>query len=474
MSDATVDCITTVCQAVKQVLPRPKVTCVFYGYQFSNMPRAQLNAHYALRRLLSSPAVDMIASPHSYSYRGEGGYHSPQAIADSIRLAGKLHIDEIDCKTVWTPTSVTWKTHISQPKTIPATIEMMKKDASYQLASGTAQWWMDLTDQGWFEAPEVVEPIRKLKAIEERLETLDRHPFAEIAFVVSQRSMMFQVPREGLHNATMKFFRNWHLSRMGAPFEQIMIEDLERPDIPAYKLYIMANTFYLTTEQRILLESVIKRDKATVLWIYAPGFLDEGSANLENMHTLTGISLGQENISGELNVTITNYDHPITKDLPKNYAYGTGINREQYLQPPKTQYLPYTASINPHFYSNDPKAIVLGFTHYINKPGLVVKDIGSWRSIYSSAPLLPWQLMRNIARFANVHIYNDQGDMVWANNHFISLYSQSDGKHIVYFPGPCNVEDAYDNRMLAQNCTSVEFEMKKWETKLLFLIYYVL
>ena len=217
-----VDSILAVCQAARAALPQPKLVCVFYGYQMINMPRPQLCAHYALRRLLASPLVDMVACPHSYSNRGEGGYHTPQTVADTIRRAGKIYIDEIDCKTMWTPDSVTWKRHISQPRTVPATIEMMKKDAAFQIAAGTAQWWMDLTDNGWFDVPELIEPMRRLKAIEERLQEVDRAPFAEVAFISSQRSMMFQSCSEGLHNIPFKLFRNWHLSRMGAPFEQIL------------------------------------------------------------------------------------------------------------------------------------------------------------------------------------------------------------------------------------------------------------
>ena len=77
LNEATADSIVAICQAAKRAMPTPKVTCVFYGYQFSNMPRAQLNGHYALRRVLDSPAVDMLACPHSYSYRGEGRLPHP-------------------------------------------------------------------------------------------------------------------------------------------------------------------------------------------------------------------------------------------------------------------------------------------------------------------------------------------------------------------------------------------------------------
>ena len=154
---------------------------------------------------------------------------------------------------------------------------------------------------------------------------------------------MFQAPRAGLHNVTQLIFRNWHLSRMGAPFEQLLLEDLARPDLPAYKLYVMANCFYLSNAERALVDRVVKRNGATVLWIYAPGYLDDRTASLANMHALTGIRFGMSDVHDELNVALTDFDHAITSGLPQDFAYGTGIDREQYLRPPKIEYMPETA-----------------------------------------------------------------------------------------------------------------------------------
>jgi hypothetical protein len=467
-SGATVDSITAICRAVKEALPRPKVTCVFYGYQFSDMPRPQLNAHYALGRLLASPEIDLVASPHAYCNRGEGGYHSPQCVADAVRRAGKIHFDESDSKTVWTPPTVTWKRHISQPGSVEATIEMMKKDAAYHLASATGIWWMDLTDEGWFDDPAAVEPIRQLKAIAERLETVRRDHFGEIALVVSQEAMPFQAPRAGLHNATLLMFRNWHLSRIGAPFEQLLIEDLARPDLPAFKLYIMANLFYLSDEQRALVDRVVKRDGATVLWICAPGFVSDRSAALENMQALTGIQFVKSDLWAELNVALTDRQHPVTRGLPHDLEYGTGIDREQYRRPPKIEYLPDTA-VSPAFWADDDRAHVLGIAQSTGQPGLVYKDMGDWRSIYSAAPLLPWPLLRNIAQHAGAHIYDDQGDMIWANNAFLALYAQGLGARTVRFPHPVTVEDAYSGQSLGTDIQALDLYMGKWETRLFYL-----
>src|SRR5262249_49246729 len=154
---------------------------------------------------------------------------SPQSMADSARRAGKLHFDEVDCKTIWTP-KVPWKDNIRQPTTVAGTIEMMKKDGAYHLASASGMWWMDLFSQGWFESPECVEVFRKFKRVNEMLQEARPAAFGEVALVVSERSQIFQAPQDGLIDATREMFRNWHLSRMGAPFEQLLLSDLARPD----------------------------------------------------------------------------------------------------------------------------------------------------------------------------------------------------------------------------------------------------
>jgi hypothetical protein len=174
-------------------------------------------------------------------------------------------------------------------------------------------------------------------------------------------------------------------------------------------------------------------------------------------------------VCDELDVTITEYEHPFTRNLSPETAYGTGVDRDLYTRPPKIEYMPETA-VRPAFYVDDPEAQILGVAQSTGKPGLAVKSCGAGQSIYSSAPLLPWTLLRNIAREVGVHIYDEQGDMVWANNTFLALYSQSAGPRTVHFPWPVTVEDAYDGGILGTSMTSLQLDMDLSETKLLFTI----
>jgi hypothetical protein len=82
---------------------------------------------------------------------------------------------------------------------------------------------------------------------------------------------------------------------------------------------------------------------------------------------------------------------------------GTGIKRDRYERPPRIQFLPDTR-VSLAFYADDPQVFVLGLIESRGKPGLVIKDLGTWRSIYSAAPVLSWTLLRNIACWAGVHL----------------------------------------------------------------------
>jgi hypothetical protein len=105
----------------------------------------------------------------------------------------------------------------------------------------------------------------------------------------------------------------------------------------------------------------------------------------------------------------------------------------------------------------------------VDRAGFVVKKLLGWRSIYSAAPVLSWRVLQGIARYAGVHVYDDAGDMVWANSAFLAVYAQSGGVRTVRFPEPVTVVDAYDQAELAADVTSVELDMSRWETRLLLL-----
>ena len=89
-----------------RALGRTKVCGVFYGYYFwdAGWPGGYHNSgHHALARVLASPHVDLVVSPHSYQERSPGGMYHPQFAAGSLRLNGKLFYNEEDTGTYKLP-----------------------------------------------------------------------------------------------------------------------------------------------------------------------------------------------------------------------------------------------------------------------------------------------------------------------------------------------------------------------------------
>jgi hypothetical protein len=194
---------------------------------------------------------------------------------------------------------------------------------------------------------------------------------------------------------------------------------------------------------------------------------------------LTGIRLAETDTPGELRVKITSRDHPYTKSLPAGLAYGTDVNVDNikqwfdhrlYLKDPSDSTLRRDLpgfSISPRFWGDDAGAKVLGQLAGLNRPGLLVKEQPGWTSVYSSAPILPAALLRNIARAAGCHIYSDANDVVYANGNFISIYSPTEGARTIRLPRAARVIDLMENQTLSEGKTEFSLTMPANTTKLL-------
>ncbi|MBE0675566.1 MAG: carbohydrate-binding family 9-like protein, partial [Bacteroidales bacterium] len=175
-------------------------------------------------------------------------------------------------------------------------------------------------------------------------------------------------------------------------------------------------------------------------------------------------------------------DHPYTGNMGQNAAYGTDVDVQSiiryydhqiYLKDPRDPSLARDLpgfSISPRFYADDPDAIVLGKLAGVDKPGLVVKkQPAGWTSVYSSAPILPASLLRNILRESGGHIYTSGNDVVTANKTSLCIYSPSGGMRMVKLPERAKVTDLIENKVLADGATEFPVTFTRNSTILLSL-----
>jgi hypothetical protein len=324
---------------------------------------------------------------------------------------------------------------------------------AHQVGAGHTGEWVkgESSMYGPCKEPRFESLLREFRETGDMSMTLDRSSASEIAVLLDDESFFYESCRYNLDIPLIFQQRLWGLPRLGAPFDVFLLDDFLAGRLRPYKLYIFLNPLCLNDKRRKALSKELRREGRTALWIYAPGYLKD-DPGLENMEELTGIRFGLgEQPWGPL-VHITDFEHPLTKGLDQDLFWGTNNK------------------LAPLFYVDDPEARVLGQVVYSQgncRPGFAVKEFPAWRSVYSAAPNLPASLLRAIARWAGVHIWNDAGDVLYADSSLLGVHSLAGGRRVFRLPrrAPA-VTDIFANRTVARGATEFEVVLEPKSTVL--------
>ena len=475
-NDMTADVLLENAAWVKELTSRKKIVGAFYGYLWCNFPNLSVNhtGHLGFARVLRSADVDFIASPYTYDNKQIGGPNNSQTLPEAVALHGKLYFNEVDTETHLHQRQWRWGDSLNNPKNWDETRGLLTRDFAYTLTKGFGMWWTDLHG-GTFHDDQIVQLLARFKQLDGRFLNDDKRSVADIAVVLDEASFTYFGDGEPLFNALLTAQKQWELGFIGAPWDPQLLTDMDNPALRDYKLYIFLNTFRVTPAQRDAIHARLRRNGATAVWVYAPGYIGH-KLSLDDMRALTGIRLAENDSAGELHVDITNARHPYTRGVA---AYGTDVNVDNikrwydhqiYLKDPRDPSLRRDLPgfrINPRFYSDDQQALALGKLAGVDKPGLVVKKQPGWTSVYSAAPILPAALIRNIARAAGAHIYSDAGDAVYASRNFVGIYTPAGGMRTVRLPQKSRVIDALENRIVAERVSEFPLALAPNSTALL-------
>ena len=102
---------------------------------------------------------------------------------------------------------------------------------------------------------------------------------------------------------------------------------------------------------------------------------------------------------------------------------------------------------------------ILGVYSDSQKPGLVSKNAGSWRSVYCGVPLLPAEVLRKLFAEAGVHIYCDSGDNLMANAAWLSIHTAVAGRKKVQLQKHSPVFDIINNKLVSSGTQTFEVEL---------------
>jgi len=464
-------------KVVKEETDGRALLFVFYGYirhHAGYYPYLSMSGHLAMRKLLSSPYIDGVNSPLDYDDRPIGGVDNVHNAVDSIKLNNKLCFAENDI-----PTFLSINTPVKDRKD---TLELIKRSLSYAVCKGICMYWMDLAhNEHWFSDQEILKTLNKAKRIGDLSLKFDRSTIAEVAVIIDENSPFYQRPGFSPSRPLLSYEKAV-LARFGAPYDLYLVEDLANPKMPDYKVYIFLNTFYLDREKRKVISDKVKRNNNVVVWMYAPGFITEKGLSVDSMQELTGIKLDYEEIEDYLMVEVTNFNHPITKGLDMGFTFGEGepfppvADLNKSASPGSLEYVFYTMPLpiakfkcGPIFFSRDKNVIMLGNMVCNNQPGFVVKKFDNWTSVYIGASSIPLEILRNVCKYAGVHLYIDTPDVVYANKHFLGLHIKEAGKRTIKLPYKTEVYDLFSDRLIAKSTSEFTYDFPQHSTFLYLL-----
>ena len=447
ISHMDADAILYFARIVREATERKALVGTYYGYLTAHGLRQQDSGHLAVKRVFDSPDIDFLMSPPNYWYRKPGEACTFMSATDSFRLRGKLWWDESDHRTHLTPPGAGY----GRAENLDQTRGVFWRELAEVLTKRAAVSWFDMGG-GWFSDPQVLADLGRGHAIFHD-SLAGRKPFAaEICVMVDPDSFYWMRPTQS--NADLVLHQVATMPQSGSPWDFCLIDDIADPRLPDYKLYVFLNAFYVDPPRREAIHARLRRNGATGLFVYAPGYFGPDGPSLAGMQALTGIRLAKDDTPARPQILLEAND-PLARDLDVQQPIGT--NRLK-------------LSVAPIFYADDPDARVAGRIAGSTRPGLVVKSMDGWTSVYCGAMHITQGLMRNLARSAGVHIWIDTDDALYADNRFVGLHAAKAGIKTIHLPADYRVVDALAQKPVATKGRTLRLELQSAETRLLQLL----
>jgi hypothetical protein len=445
-SEVIAEAITGMADAIKALTDNRLLVAVSYGYTFEFAQRND-SGHQALGRVLASPSIDIVAGPNSYQNRSAGGPGAFASPVDSVRLHGKLYLLEDDTKTYLASeeTEDAYNPRIATPQD---TSSVHLRNASAALLHRCGVCWMDLWGRGWLNSDEIWDDLRQIGELFEivsRFRQRSSSSAPEVAVLVDEASYAYvrsDPSTIGLQAGLITKARDL-LCRSGASIGFYLQSDVGR--LPAdIKLYIFLNALQVTAEQRQAIRELLQRQGKTLAWLYGPGMFDEKGPSAQEISEIVGMPLKAQSWNSKVGTLFTEERHPIIERLHGGKRMGT------------------EEVVNPSFSVIDPQAKVVGEYLQSGNPSIAAKNLeNGWKSVFIGEPHLTGELIRGIYRYAGVHLYDVQDDVVYADNDgLLAIHAPYTGQRTIHLPHAAAVYSLSERRLVTQQSSTFRVFMR--------------
>jgi len=265
-------------RTVKDVTRGTKVVGAFYGYMFEFGGDPEFG-HNALGCLARSPNLDFMLVTSSYGHRQLGlGADYLRSPALSLALHGKLWyhdndvvsskfpdvIKRLGLKEGFGPGTIQQTgENLGATRTTQETAWMYRRNAGFALGHGLFTSLFDLHG-GYYYDPQILAELARLYRVLGESAQFDRSPAAQILLVADETTGAYLTFENGAYARSLAETQP-ALVKIGAPFDSVLVDDLDRLDPSPYRLVIFFHTYHLSSAQRDFVRRTLLRPGVTAL-----------------------------------------------------------------------------------------------------------------------------------------------------------------------------------------------------------------
>lgn len=291
------DRILHFCELVKRSWPRPIVTGVFYGYFFSLFDRQATGGHLCLDRIVSSPHVDYLSAPQAYGtlFRDPGGSGITRALIETIRLNGKLFLDEMDQTPSWK-----WRNDVDQAfelTRVDEDVAIIRRNTLEGYSRGAGHWYYDFgpaNNSGWWADKRLIAEIDRLHRILRRYHERPYEPAGDVLAVFDTEVFYYTGSIQGTDPLTDPLAVNRTVAGLyqsAAAIETVHLMDLPKLDLSRFRVILFCNTWVLKPEQRKWIREHVIAPGRVVIFQGLPGYCDGQKLSIDFSREVTGLDL---------------------------------------------------------------------------------------------------------------------------------------------------------------------------------------
>jgi len=407
------DDILYFCRLMRKSWPRPLALGAFYGYYFSVFGREAAGGHLALQRILNSPDIDFLCGPNVYypAHTEVGDPYRSRGLLESIRLHGKLWLDEMDqqpyLKSVLDP---------GYADGVVNSVAHVRRNTLFSFTKGMGLWFYDFGAAGqrlnstaaefvtgWWDHPVLMKEIAGLKRFLDQAWKKPYRSEADVLMVFGTDCYYHTAIKPELNPIGDRVV-NWTTLaayQAGAVFDALHQDDLARCNLDQYKLVVFVNTFVVSAEQRRWIREHVFRRGRHVMFLYASGYSDGESNSVEFIEQLTGIRVARAASTQAPEIRTTFSSTPwILEDKP----------------------------FAPVFTITDDEATPLAEYVESGETAAAKKTVADATSWIIGLPPVEKDHVRRLFESCGVHFYAEPGDIFYSGGGALVLHSKTGGR----------------------------------------------